>query len=132
MILTRGIDYNKMLVKYMCFTKRLNMVIEDNIKIAKLIDVYGVLLTSKQLDIVSSYYFDNLTISEIADNCEISRQAVNDCLAQSTKILVGYEEKLNLVKKNDNLKVRLNNLKDMSTNEEITNLISDILEMLDE
>ena len=116
----------------MCFTKRFNMVIEDNLKIAKLIDVYGVLLTNKQMEIMSSYYFDNLTLSEIADNYKISRQAVNDCLAQATKILANYEEKLQLVKKNDNLKVRLNNLKNMSTNEEITNLISDILEMLNE
>ena len=108
------------------------MVIEDNLKIAKLIDAYGVLLTSKQLEIMSSYYFDNLTISEIGDNFNISRQAVNDCLSQATKVLVNYEEKIQIVKKNDNLKVRLNNLKNMSTNEEITNLISDILEMLNE
>ena len=108
------------------------MVIEDNLKIAKLIDVYGVLLTNKQMEIMSSYYFDNLTLSEIADNYNISRQAVNDCLAQATKVLFNLEDKLQFVKKNDNLKVRLNNLKNMSTNEEVTNLISDILEMLDE
>lgn len=108
------------------------MIIEDNLKIAKLIDAYGVLLTSKQFEIMSSYYFDNLTISEIGDNNHISRQAVNDCLSQATKILLSYEEKLHLVRKNDNLKLRLNNLKNLSTNDDLNNLISDILEMLDE
>ena len=108
------------------------MIIEDNIKIAKLIDVYGSLLTTKQMDIMTNYYFDNLTLSEIADNYNISRQAVNDCITQSTKILQNYEDKLQLIKKNHNLKVRLNNLKNMSTNEDLTNLISDIMEMLDE
>ena len=90
------------------------------------------MLTSKQLEIMSSYYFDNLTLSEIAVNFKISRQAVNDCIAQATKVLVNFEDKLQLVKKNDNLKVRLNNLKNIVTNEEISDLISEILEMLDE
>jgi len=34
------------------------MIIEDNLKIAKLIDVYGKLLTDKQYQIMTSYYFD--------------------------------------------------------------------------
>ena len=108
------------------------MIIEDNLKIARLIDSYGALLTTKQFEIMTSYYFDNLTISEIGDNYNISRQAVNDCLSQSTKILESYEDKLHLIKKSDNLKLRLNNLKNSSTNEDIANMISDILEMLDE
>lgn len=108
------------------------MIIEDNLKIVKLIDTYGKLLTDKQFEIMTSYYFDNLTLSEIGDNFSISRQAVNDCLTQSTKILLNFEEKLGCVKKNDNLRLRLNNLKNLSTNEDLTNLIVDILEMLDE
>ena len=41
------------------------MTIENNLKIIKLIDTYGKLLTDKQLEIISNYYFDNLTLSEI-------------------------------------------------------------------
>ena len=108
------------------------MIIEDNLKIARLIDTYGELLTSKQLEIMTSYYFDNLTLSEIGDNYNISRQAVSDCLAQATKILENYEDKLCLIKKSDNFKLRLNNLKNSSTNEDVVNVISEIMEMLDE
>jgi len=108
------------------------MVIEDNLKMAKLIDTYGKMLTEKQFEIMTSYYFDNLTLSEIGDNYNISRQAVNDCLAQSTKILLNLEDKLGHIKKNDNIRLGLNNLKNLSTNEDLTNLIVDILEMLDE
>ena len=108
------------------------MVIEDNLKIARLIDFYGELLTEKQLQIMSNYYFDNLTLSEIGDNYNISRQAVSDCLSQSTKILENYENKLHIIKKSDNLRLRLKNLRDHSTNEDLTNMISDIMEMLDE
>ena len=108
------------------------MIIEDNLKIVRLIDTYGALLTSKQLEIMTSYYFDNLTLSEIGDNYNISRQAVSDCLAQATKMLENYEDKLSYLKKYDNLKLRLNNLINSSTNEDVINVISEIMEMLDE
>lgn len=108
------------------------MIIEDNLKIARLIDTYGELLTSKQLEIMTSYYFDNLTLTEIGDNYNISRQAVSDCLSQATKILDNYENKLLLIKKSDNLKLRLNNLRNSSTNDDVVNVISEIMEMLDE
>ena len=108
------------------------MIIDDNLKVAKLIDAYGKLLTDKQYEIMTSYYFDNLTLTEIADNYSISRQAVNDCLTQATKSLETFESKLNLVKKHDTLKLKLNHLLSKSTNDNLTNLINDILQMLDE
>ena len=108
------------------------MIIDDNLKVAKLIDTYGKLLTDKQYEIMTSYYFDNLTLTEIADNQGISRQAVNDCLTQATKSLESFESKLNLVKKHDTLKLKLDHLLSKSTNDNLTNLINDILQMLDE
>ena len=108
------------------------MIIEDNLKIAKLIDTYGALLTEKQYQIMASYYFDNLTLSEIGDNLGISRQAVNDCLSQSVKILDNYEQKLAVIKKNDTIRLRLNNLLQNSTNEDLTHKIQEIMEMLEE
>ena len=73
------------------------MIIEDNLRISKLIDIYGKLLTDKQYQIMTSYYFDNLTLSEIGDNLGISRQAVSDCLSQATRILESYEKKLQIL-----------------------------------
>lgn len=77
------------------------MKIDENLRINRLIDVYGELLTSKQLEIVTSYYYDNLTLTEIGANFGISRQAVNDCLNQSVKSLETYENKLHLIYKMD-------------------------------
>ena len=107
------------------------MVIDENLKIIRLIDVYGKLLTDRQFTMLSSYYFDNLTLSEIADNHNISRQAVRDSISQSIKILNDYEEKLQLVNKFSHLKFCLNELKNLSTNDNLTNKINEVIDYID-
>lgn len=77
------------------------MKIENNLKIARLIDVYGKLLTSRQYEMITSYYFDNLSLSEIGYNAGVSRQAVSDSINQSIKALESAEEKLHIVEKMD-------------------------------
>jgi len=106
------------------------MIIEDNLKIAKLIDVYGKLLTDKQYQIMTSYYFDNLTLSEIGDNFSISRQAVSDCLSQATKILTSYEDKLQIIHRNGLLRKKIVGIKEC-TEDNLTDYIEEILEMLE-
>ena len=61
------------------------MTLDNNLRIIKLIDSYGKMLTNKQYDIMTNYYFDNLSLSEIGDNFGISRQAVGDCINKSIK-----------------------------------------------
>lgn len=107
------------------------MIIDENIKIIKLIDAYGGLLTNKQSTIISSYYFDNLTLSEIADNHNISRQAVRDSISQSVRILKEYESKLNLVEKFSYIKTNLTEIKTLSTNDNLTNRINEIIDYID-
>ena len=106
------------------------MEIDENLRISRLIDTYGELLTIKQLNIVTSYYFDNLTISEIGDNFGISRQAVNDCINQSVKALQNYEDKLQIVTKLTRVEVELKKIaeesKDNNLTQKIDNIISDL------
>lgn len=103
------------------------MKIEDNLKIIKLIDTYGSLLTSRQFDVVTSYYFDNLSLSEIGDNYSISRQAVSDSINQSIKALENYEEKLHVISKEDKLIFDLENLLNGCDNE-TSNRLKEIIE----
>lgn len=79
------------------------MKLDDSLRVIKLIDAYGKLLTSKQFEIITSYYFDNLSLSEIGDNYSISRQAVSDSINQSIKALDTFEEKLCMVEKNEDV-----------------------------
>ena len=53
---------------------------EKNVKVSMLCEVYGNLLTKKQLSILQDYYDKDLSLSEIAQNQEITRQAVRDII----------------------------------------------------
>ena len=72
---------------------------EDRFKMSMLIDLYGMLLTDKQRDILNLYYNDDLSLAEIAENMETSRQAVFDIIKRCHKMLLEYELKLNLMEK---------------------------------
>ncbi len=69
------------------------------IEVNELLDWYGCLLTERQMQICQEYYFDDLSLSELSENYNISRAAVSDMLKRSEKIMRDYEEKLNLVEK---------------------------------
>ncbi|OPJ55630.1 YlxM family DNA-binding protein [Alkalithermobacter paradoxus] len=75
------------------------MDIDKLVKINILFDFYGELLTEKQKEVISLYYNEDYSLSEISENLNISRQAVYDNLKRSEKILISYEEKLKLVEK---------------------------------
>ncbi len=70
---------------------------EKNIKISVLCEIYGKLLTKKQLEFMEDYYNNDLSLSEIAENNNITRQAVRDILKKGEKKLFEYEEKLNVM-----------------------------------
>lgn len=64
-----------------------------------LYDFYGELLNEHQKQIYQEAVFNDLTLSEIADEHGISRQGVHDLIKRVTKTLNDYESKLHLVEK---------------------------------
>ena len=102
----------------------------DNFEVINLIDTYGSLLTSRQYEILTSYYFDNLSFSEIGENYNISRQAISDSLHQSIKALESYEEKLNVVNKTSNIICKLTTLMESLDDASIKESLSQIIEDL--
>lgn len=75
-------------------------MLEENkdIEISILIDFYGEALKCKQLEIMDCYYNQDLSLSEIADNIEITRQGVQDSIKRSKTFLYDMEKKLGYVK----------------------------------
>jgi predicted DNA-binding protein YlxM (UPF0122 family) len=72
----------------------------DNVtKLNLLYDYYGDFLTKKQKEIFESYYLNDLSLGEIAQNCGITRQGVYDVLRRSQDILYNFEKKLGMVKR---------------------------------
>ena len=72
---------------------------EKNVKISILLDIYGKMLTEKQYSLLDDYYNNDLSLSEIAENEQITRQAVRDNLKKGENNLFEYEEKLGFMKK---------------------------------
>ncbi|WP_429970943.1 putative DNA-binding protein [Fructilactobacillus sp. Tb1] len=64
-----------------------------------LFDFYGCLLTNKQADYISQYYADDLSLGEISENFDVSRQAVYDNIRRTEKTLETYEAKMGLYAK---------------------------------
>lgn len=64
-----------------------------------LLDFYGNLLTEKMRTTLDMYLNDDLSLAEIAEEEEISRQGVHDKVKRCLTQLNGYEQKLGLVKR---------------------------------
>ncbi|WP_368654788.1 putative DNA-binding protein [Ornithinibacillus sp. 4-3] len=74
-------------------------MLEKTMRINYLVDFYQSLLTPKQYDYMRLYYDEDLSLVEIADLLDVSRQAVYDNLKRTEMILEDYEEKLKLYDK---------------------------------
>ena len=72
------------------------MEIEKNERIISLFEFYQVLLTQKQTDYIQLYYADDYSLGEIAEEFNVSRQAVYDNIKRTVAILQDYENKLHL------------------------------------
>ncbi|MCH5180373.1 MAG: DNA-binding protein [Erysipelotrichales bacterium] len=88
----------------------------------RLLEKYGKLLTDTQLRITEQYYCYNLSLAEIAENENISRTAVSDCVKSAIRKLNEYEEKLNLIKLNDMLIKKIDTIKNKMTIQELEEL----------
>ena len=92
--------------------------LQKSIRVNKLIDFYGDLLTSHQKEILSLYYQMDLSLSEISEQLDISRNGVYDALKKGVNILEKYEEKLHLISKDEELEDYFFKLKKNASKEE--------------
>jgi predicted DNA-binding protein YlxM (UPF0122 family) len=74
-------------------------MLEKTTRMNYLYDFYNSLLTPKQQSYMSLYYLDDYSLGEIADEYDISRQAVYDNIKRTEAMLEEYEEKLGLLQK---------------------------------
>ncbi|EOL42057.1 transcriptional regulator [Enterococcus phoeniculicola] len=72
------------------------MELEKTNRMNALFEFYSTLLTEKQMNYMELYYADDFSLGEIAEEYEVSRQAVYDNIKRTEKILEDYERKLHL------------------------------------
>ncbi|GAA6324192.1 MULTISPECIES: YlxM family DNA-binding protein [Fusobacterium] len=70
------------------------MELDEFLEVSTLLDYYKNLLSDKQREYLINHFEDDLSLSEIAKNNDVSRQAVYDNIKRGIKLLKDYEEKL--------------------------------------
>ncbi len=106
---------------------------DKHIEISMLVDIYGKLLTKKQYDVINDYYNNDLSLSEIAENNNISRQGVRDLIKKGESKLFEYEEKLNIMKKTQineqtiqNVLAELSKISENSSEKKIEKILNEV------
>ncbi len=106
---------------------------EKHVVISMLIEIYGKLLTTKQCQVLNEYYNNDLSLAEIAENNNISRQAVRDLIKKGESKLFEYEEKLNIMKKTQSneqaiqsILLKLSKIREDSTDKKIEKILNEV------
>ena len=92
---------------------------EKKIELGMLCEIYGNLLTEKQKEVINDYANQDLSLTEIAENNNITRQAVNDIVKNGETKLLEYEQKLGIMKKQ------------LETEKQIQNILSELSKITD-
>lgn len=106
---------------------------EKDLTYGILLQIYGELLTKKQQEVASLYYDYDLSLAEISENSGISRQAVLDSLRNACDSLRYYEEKLNILSKNNYLTAQIEKIRTLAKEkdfEAIDSILSEISDSL--
>ena len=106
---------------------------EKNVEISVLCQLYGKALTEKQYEVLTDYYNNDLSLSEIAENNNITRQAVRDIIKKGENKLYELEENISLMKKVlaeekivSNIREELNEIGKLTNSNKIADRIQNI------
>ena len=94
-------------------------------KLIILFDYYEELLTDSQKNYFIDYYFNNLSLAEIAENEGVSRNAVSKDLKLTKEKLVNYEEKLRLYEKDKKIRKVISKITEEDIKEELEKILDE-------
>lgn len=89
--------------------------LNEIVELSLLFDFYGALLKEQKRQIFEDYVLNDLSLSEIASERGISRQAVHDTVKRCRKELEEYENKLSLIKKFQSVKQDVHEIQSIAT-----------------
>jgi len=81
-------------------------------RMAMLFDFYGDILTDRQKEFYDLYYNEDLSLGEIAENYNITRQGVRDVIVRAEATLTELEDKTGLIKRFHTMKNQLQQVRD--------------------
>lgn len=107
------------------------MILEKTTRMNYLYDFYQSLLTPKQKSYMSFYYLDDYSLGEIAEEYNISRQAVYDNIKRTEAMLEQYEQKLLLLQKFQERTALIEKLKSLADSTDQKDQLLTLLEALE-
>ncbi|MCR5101024.1 MAG: YlxM family DNA-binding protein [Butyrivibrio sp.] len=93
---------------------------EKIVKQGLLYDFYGELLTEHQRKVFEDAVYNDLSLTEIADEYGISKQGVHDLIKRCNKILESYEDKLHMIQRYEGIRQDVKMLSELSQNPQIS------------
>ncbi len=93
------------------------------LSVSELLDVYGAFLSEKQQNLADLYYNEDLSLSEIAENEGITRQAVSELIRRTEAQLEAWEGKCGYLKKLSEIKKSAVAYRDNKTDENMQRLL---------
>lgn len=118
--------YNHICKVFLVYTKGGDILAKD-LSVSMLLDFYAELLTKKQQEALDMYYNQDMSLAEIAENMEVSRQGVRAFIKQGEAHLLEFEEKLGMVNRFSKISRIVSDLQnsiDLSDNESLKNELS--------
>ena len=119
-------------------TARGDIILDDILRLNKLYDFYGNLLTENQKNSFKLYYLYDYSLNEIAEELSISKQGVSDNIKRASRNLENFEANLKLVDRFDNtyehvenMKQEINDLLKLSNDDEIDLRLKKLLNYAD-
>lgn len=102
------------------------MDIIERVRVDILVNYYGKMLTEKQQKIMAMYIDNNLSLAEVSEELDISRQAVKDAVDNSIAALNNMEEKLGFIARDEKLRHEITNFEiDENIKMQLINLLED-------
>ncbi len=110
-------------------------MLEKHLKYGKLYDYYGEILKEKHNKVIKQYYLQDLSLKEISENLDITRQGVYDLLKRAEKNLDEIDNKLNIIEKQEKYKndmiLIIENMREEITNNNTKKINEKIKELID-
>lgn len=105
------------------------MSITEKLKFSELNGLYGKLLTEHQRELLSLYFDCDVSLAELSEQFNVSRQAVRDAIVRGQRALTEFEDKLGIIDKRARLKAISEELKNSGAT---PRAISRLTELADE
>ncbi len=96
---------------------------EEYIHYNQLFDIYGNLLNEREKEIFSLFYEEDLSLQEIADLRSVSKSAIGNTITTINNKLDTYEEKLEFLKKINELEILVEKIENKKLQKDFKNII---------